>query len=516
METNGQLKTIGIVVLVVALALVACVVGALVLANFLPNFPGRQDEDPNSLYTAAAETIMADVTLAPSRTAEAQLTQTAQGTPLPTQTAPLFPTATFSLASATPFPTYILPTSPVYPTPTWYYPTATRVSPPPPPPPPPPTPSPCDWAQFVKDVTVPDGTLFLPNSSFTKVWRLKNIGACTWTASYALVFTSGDKMGGKNVVALPGIVRPGQTVDVGVDLVAPGQPGKYRGYWMLSNHNGQVFGIGNNASKPFWVDIQVRAVNSPYAYDFALNMCAATWRSSSANLPCPVTTNTGNGLVQLLFDPLLENGRQENEQALLTQPEQERGGFIQGKYPFYRVQNGDHFMADVGCLYGSRGCDVTFNLSYQVQNDIVRDLGSWREVYDGQMTRIDIDLSFLADRQVSFILSVTGNGQPSAANGLWFVPSIRKGQAGPWWEGLRAVTVAQQFIAQQLGVPPNQVQVTYVEEAIWTDTCLGIQQQNQVCAPALVPGYRILMTYGNRRFEAHTDLNGDTVFWLEI
>ncbi len=522
MNTNGQLKTVGIVVLAIVLIVIACVVAALVMSAFLPNLPPRQEDDPNSLYTSAAETIMADVTLAPTRTAEAQLTQTAQGTPLPTQTAPLFPTATFALASATPFPTYNLPTSPPYPTATWYYPTATwyyptsTQRPPPPPPPPPPTAVPCDWAQFVKDVTVPDGTLFMPNSNFTKVWRLKNIGSCTWTASYALVFSSGDKMGGNNVNPLPGVVRPGETVDIAVDLVAPGQPGKFRGYWMLSNHYGQVFGIGANASKAFWVDIQVRAVSSPYNYDFALNMCAATWRSSNSNLPCPGSANSSNGFVQLLFDPVLENGRQENEQALLTHPEQVANGFIQGKYPFYRVQNGDHFISDVGCMYNSQGCDVTFILTYQVQNDIVRDLGSWREVYDGKMTHIDIDVSFLADRQVSFILSVINNGKPSAANAIWFVPSIRKGTTGPWWVDLRAVTVARQFIAQQLGVPPDQVTVTYVEQMIWTDTCLGIQQPNQVCAPALVPGYRILMSYGNRKFEAHTDLKGDTVFWLEL
>src|SRR5512143_3278895 len=39
----------------------------------------------------------------------------------------------------------------------------------------------CDWAQFVADVTVPDGTSYAPGTTFTKTWRLKNIGSCTWT-----------------------------------------------------------------------------------------------------------------------------------------------------------------------------------------------------------------------------------------------------------------------------------------------------------------------------------------------
>ena len=57
----------------------------------------------------------------------------------------------------------------------------------------------CDWAQFVADVTVPDGTTFAANQTFTKTWRLKNIGFCTWTTSYALVFDSGNSMGGPTI-----------------------------------------------------------------------------------------------------------------------------------------------------------------------------------------------------------------------------------------------------------------------------------------------------------------------------
>jgi len=34
----------------------------------------------------------------------------------------------------------------------------------------------CDWAQFISDVTVPDGTKYEPGATFKKTWRLKNIG----------------------------------------------------------------------------------------------------------------------------------------------------------------------------------------------------------------------------------------------------------------------------------------------------------------------------------------------------
>jgi len=44
-----------------------------------------------------------------------------------------------------------------------------------------PPPAGCDRAQFISDVTVPDGTTFAPGATFTKTWRLKNSGTCTWT-----------------------------------------------------------------------------------------------------------------------------------------------------------------------------------------------------------------------------------------------------------------------------------------------------------------------------------------------
>ncbi len=85
-------------------------------------------------------------------------------------------------------------------------------------------------AKWVKDVTVPDGTEFAPGDTFTKTWRLKNVGTCTWNNDYDLVFDSGDKMGGSNVEDINiGNVAPGDEVDISVDLTAPGSVGTYRG-----------------------------------------------------------------------------------------------------------------------------------------------------------------------------------------------------------------------------------------------------------------------------------------------
>ncbi len=94
---------------------------------------------------------------------------------------------------------------------------------------------------FVADVTVPDNTQFQPGTSFVKTWRLRNSGSCAWEAGTTLVFSSGEQMGGSDSVAV-GAVAPNATVEVSVNLVAPGAPGTYRGRWQLRSPDGTRFG----------------------------------------------------------------------------------------------------------------------------------------------------------------------------------------------------------------------------------------------------------------------------------
>jgi len=83
----------------------------------------------------------------------------------------------------------------------------------------------CDAIQFLGDVTYPDGSLVTRDKNFVKTWRFKNIGTCSWTPSYALVFASGDLMGGPSAVALPRNVNPGETIELSVTLTAPDRKG---------------------------------------------------------------------------------------------------------------------------------------------------------------------------------------------------------------------------------------------------------------------------------------------------
>jgi heat shock protein HslJ len=99
-----------------------------------------------------------------------------------------------------------------------------------------------------------------PGQPFTKGWRMRNSGTCTWTTGYALAYTSGNtpaaQMGGQPI-AVTRNVNPGQTFDFQVNLIAPIAPGTYQGFWNMRNARNQRFG------ETVWVGITVPAAATP-------------------------------------------------------------------------------------------------------------------------------------------------------------------------------------------------------------------------------------------------------------
>ena len=121
----------------------------------------------------------------------------------------------------------------------------------------------CERGELVTHVTVPDNTKYSANTAFTKTWRLKNVGTCTWTPEYKLVFLTGQQMGGPESINLTKFVLPGQTIDVSVNLKAPSASGTHVGQWKLRNADGYLFGIGVQAKDSINVKIVVPGVIGP-------------------------------------------------------------------------------------------------------------------------------------------------------------------------------------------------------------------------------------------------------------
>jgi Ig-like domain from next to BRCA1 gene len=344
-------------------------------------------------------------------------------------------------------------------------------------------PSACDKAQFIADVNVPDGTTFQPGATFTKTWRLKNVGSCAWSTSYQLVFFSGEQMGAAASAPFPQNVAIGQTVNISINMKAPSAAGSYRGYWMFKNASGALFGIGTQGNKPWWVDIRVAGptvtpggptqtptptvtpggpsvtpvANS--AYDFAANACAASWFSGAGALPCPGTDNDNKGFVLKVTNPKLETGAIDPRPALLTFPQALNNGYIQGFYPPFRVQNGDRFRSTINCEGGATLCYVAFRLDYQTGSDPIRTLwGPFLERVDNppRFFNMDVDLSSLAGKDVKFILTVLSAGSAQHDRALWVGPYIyRAGATG-------VITPIITTVAPTTAVPTTAVPTTAV------------------------------------------------------
>lgn len=300
----------------------------------------------------------------------------------------------------------------------------------------------CDRAAFIADVTVPDGSNFAPSASFLKTWRIKNVGSCVWNSSYSLIFQSGDQLGGPAAVAFPASAAPGQTVDLSVNLTAPASAGTYRGYWILKNAAGQIFGIGATYNKAFWVDIFVTgatATPAPItvtpapgtAYDFAANACSAQWVSGAGALPCPGANNDARGFVLTMANAHMENGVTDGRASLLTFPQSGSSTYIQGIYPAFTVQASDHFLATLGCEYGATACYVSYRLEYQIGSSPVQILWVFNERYEGLVYNADIDLSSLAGQNVKFILTVLSAGASTSDRAVWIAPRIVRASATP-------------------------------------------------------------------------------------
>lgn len=117
--------------------------------------------------------------------------------------------------------------------------------------------APCNAAQFIQDVSIPDGTLVRPGQKFTKVWEFKNVGNCTWTENYALVHVYGQPMGVASPVPLRQVVRPGETVEVSLNMQAPYIPACWVSWWKFQDEEGNRFGIDFRFAEVFWVKVAV-------------------------------------------------------------------------------------------------------------------------------------------------------------------------------------------------------------------------------------------------------------------
>lgn len=216
-------------------------------------FPEAPTSFPGAVSTFAAETLSADNRLRPvtATTAANSATQA------PSHTPPIEPSPVYTI-TRTPLPTLTqtaLPTATV----PMLLPDGSL--------------APCNAAQFIQDVSIPDGTPVRPGQIFTKVWEFKNIGNCTWTKNYAVVLVWGNPMGVASPVPLRQVVHPGEHVEIALNMKAPYIPACWEGWWKFQDEEGNRFGIDFKFAEVFWVRVGVYIPGIPSTKE----VCVPKW-----------------------------------------------------------------------------------------------------------------------------------------------------------------------------------------------------------------------------------------------
>ncbi|OGO27172.1 MAG: hypothetical protein A2Z16_06855 [Chloroflexi bacterium RBG_16_54_18] len=263
-----------------------------------------------------------------------------------------------------------------------------------------------------------------------KTWRVGNDGSCTWTTSYAVVFTGGDQIGAPAAVPLTGNVSPGGTIDISMTLKAPVDGGTYRGEFKLRNASNVIFGLGNQ-NKPFWVQVKV-PVAAGLLFDFLTQADAAAWTSGVGGEPGSALTFDGasddaNGAAKIVDQVKLETGATSGK-ILLMFPKHGDNGFVTGLFPVYKVQSGDHLKVRLGFMIPSGDSCGSGKVEFQIYSKEgdgeLKLLKEWSKSCNKSLLPIDLDLSALKGKEVRFAFTVRADGAFTDDWAIWNSPRI--------------------------------------------------------------------------------------------
>jgi len=248
-----------------------------------------------------------------------------------------------------------------------------------------PTPKPecTDLARFVSE-TVPDGTVFNPGQKFEKKWVLRNTGTCTWTTDYKLVFVEGDDLGEPGPVPFQTEVEPESTGEFVITFTAPDAAGEYRSDWKIESDTGEIFGLGTDATKPFFVEIAV--VESAEGLDLG----TPDWIDNFTSKSTAVYTGDDNlvnfsvedgYLVMLAKQPVGDQWRMVNRPAIadfFLEATFETGPVCSAKdnYGFIiRAPGSKQGTVDSGYVFGF-SCDGRFRF-YRMDGGVYNGVQNW-------------------------------------------------------------------------------------------------------------------------------------------
>jgi len=114
-----------------------------------------------------------------------------------------------------------------------------------------------DRSRFVRDVTIPDGSVVRVKERFVKKWEIENVGTVPWRNRF-LVRQGPSAAAGRLVSAertpIPDTM-PGQRCVIAVDLTAPATPGSCYAEWKMTDAAGN---LSLPRQSPVYVSVDVK------------------------------------------------------------------------------------------------------------------------------------------------------------------------------------------------------------------------------------------------------------------
>lgn len=68
------------------------------------------------------------------------------------------------------------------------------------------------------------------------------------------------------------------------------------------------------------------------------------------------------------------------------------------------------------------------------------------------------------------------------------------------------------YLSAAENLPAEEISVVTFDPVEWPDSCLGVTNEGDVCAPIVTPGYKILLKANETTFEFHTDFYGSRIY----
>ncbi|MBN1954483.1 MAG: hypothetical protein JW900_05455 [Anaerolineae bacterium] len=74
-----------------------------------------------------------------------------------------------------------------------------------------------------------------------------------------------------------------------------------------------------------------------------------------------------------------------------------------------------------------------------------------------------------------------------------------------------AASAAEAFLAQELDLTVDEIQLVSYERAEWPDGCLGLGKKDEGCIQVITPGWRVVLEAQGRKYTLRTDETGQVI-----